>query len=151
MWKCFHLKLQGWSTSNQSIVSILLSSLFNSEMGKDPVLYSKNKNMKLRNLISLLAIMMAVTTSQGVMAQDAKLLKNAEKGKLEAMKTLVSNYWNGTDGFEKNAEQAKFCKFSCSPDGSRAENLRGQKLFSVGTSSAPTIFSSATYTPPPAD
>ena len=40
MWKCFHLKLQGWGAPNQSIISILLSSLFNAEMGKDPCLYS---------------------------------------------------------------------------------------------------------------
>ena len=59
------------------------------------------------------------------MSQDAKLLKAAEKGKIEAIKTLVSNYWNGTDGFEKNAEQAKFWANKIFEAG-RADDLEAQ-------------------------
>ena len=80
------------------------------------------KQVKL--FLTAFALFIAMGT-QNVMSQDAKLLKAAEKGKIEAIKTLVSNYWNGTDGFEKNAEQAKFWANKIFEAG-RADDLEAQ-------------------------
>ena len=52
------------------------------------------------------AFVMCVPT-QGI-AQNKKLLKEAENGSGEAQALLATYYFNGTEGFEKDIEQAKF-------------------------------------------
>lgn len=82
--------------------------------------------MKKEKLLMMVVNMVfAISISTHAIAQDKKLLKDAEKGKVEAIKALVNNYWFGSNGFELNKEQAEFWANKI-VDLSRAGNLEAQ-------------------------